>query len=138
MPASSVSAPVNVAEVMAGRARICYNCPRHKQGWMMINRRMLWAAILGLTTAATASADVLLIERTEQAQRAAVPKNGLTMAQVEAQYGAPTERLSPVAGNKPAHPAITRWRYPAYTVYFEKQRVISAVLTPTTAVAARR
>ena len=50
----------------------------------MTNRRMLAAAILGLTTAATAWADVLLIERTEQAQRASVPTNGLTMAQVEA------------------------------------------------------
>lgn len=123
---------------MAGPTHICYNCPRHKQGWMMFNRRMMMAAILGLATAATANADVLLIERTEQAQRASVPKNGLTMAQVEAQYGVPSERLSPVAGNKPAHPAITRWRYPSYTVYFEKQRVISTVLTPSTAVAARR
>jgi hypothetical protein len=123
---------------MAGPARICYNCPRHKQGWIMFKRCMTMAAILGLATAATASADVLLIERTEQAQRASVPKNGLTMAQVEAQYGAPSERLAPVAGYKPAHPAITRWRYPSYTVYFEKQRVISTVLTPTTAVAARR
>lgn len=104
----------------------------------MFNRRMVTAAILGLATTFSASADVLLIERTEQAQRASVPRNGLTMSQVEAAYGAPSERLAPVAGNKPAHPAITRWRYPAYTVYFEKQRVISTVLTPTTAVAQRR
>jgi hypothetical protein len=110
---------------------------RHKQGWTMTNRRMLAAAILGLTTAATAWADVLLIERTEQAQRASVPTNGLTMAQVEARFGAPSERMPPVAGYKPAHPAITRWRYPAFMVYFENQRVISTVLAPTSAVASR-
>lgn len=88
-------------------------------------------AIAGVFAGAWADpavADVLLIERAEQAQRAPVPRNGLTMAEVEARYGAPGERLAPVAGYKAAHPAITRWRYPGFTVYFENQRVISTVL----------
>lgn len=83
-------------------------------------------------------ADVLLIERTEQARRAALPGQGQSMAQVEASHGTPIEKLPPVAGNKPQHPPITRWRYRDYTVYFEHQRVISTVLNPTTAVAAGR
>jgi hypothetical protein len=94
-------------------------------------RHAVRAALLATIASAfagSAFADVLLIERAEQAQRAPVPRNGLTMAQVEAQYGAPSERLAPVAGYKPAHPAITRWRYPGFTVYFENQRVISTVL----------
>jgi len=91
-----------------------------------------------LAAALPAQADVLLIERTEQAQRAALPAQGQSMAQVEASHGVPIEKLPPVAGNKPAHPPITRWRYRDYTVYFEHQRVISTVLNPTTAIAAGR
>jgi hypothetical protein len=91
-----------------------------------------------LAAAMPVRADVLLIERTEQAQRAVLPSQGQSMAQVEASHGSPIEKLAPVAGNKPAHPPITRWRYRDYTVYFEHQRVISAVLNPTTAVAAGR
>lgn len=102
---------------------------------MTTGLRIAMAALL-LAATLPASADVLLIERTEKAAQATLPKNGLTMAQVEARFGAPSERLSPVAGNKPAHPAITRWRYAGYTVYFEKQRVISTVLDSPTPVAA--
>ncbi|MBX3724634.1 MAG: hypothetical protein KF823_01795 [Xanthomonadales bacterium] len=94
----------------------------------MRNRSMLLAGLLGLGLALPAAADVLLIERAEQAQRAGMPANGQTMAQVERRFGAPLEKLAPVAGNKPAHPPITRWRYAGYTVYFEHQRVISTVL----------
>jgi hypothetical protein len=104
---------------------------------------MRGSAVLFVFAAALAApwsvhADVLLIERTEQAQRAALPSQGQTMAQVEASHGVPIEKLPPVAGNKPAHPPITRWRYRDYTVYFEHQRVISTVLNPTTAIAAGR
>ncbi|MDZ3823716.1 MAG: hypothetical protein U0S76_08940 [Pseudoxanthomonas sp.] len=94
----------------------------------MHNRYLLLASLLGLGAALPASADVLLIERAEQAQRAGLPANGLTMAQVEARFGAPLEKLAPVAGYKPDHPPITRWRYAGHTVYFEHQRVISTVL----------
>lgn len=85
-------------------------------------------ALAGAMAASSAFADVLLIERAEQAQRAPVPRNGMTMAEVESRYGAPLDRLAPVAGYKRAHPAITRWRYGGFTVYFENQRVISTVL----------
>lgn len=93
------------------------------------------AVLLAALASAPASADVLLIERTEQAQRSSLPANGLTMSQVESRYGVPEQKLPPVAGYKADHPAITRWHYPAYTVYFENQRVISAVLDSPTPVA---
>ena len=41
-------------------------------------------------------------------------------------FGAPNER-HPAVGT----PAITRWDYPAFAVYFEKDRVIHAVVMPT-------
>lgn len=102
----------------------------------MASRFVVFALACGLSL--PAAADVLLIEHAEQGQRASLPRNGLTMSQVEAQFGVPSEKVAPVAGYKPAHPAITRWRYAGYTVYFENQRVISSVLNSTTPVASRR
>lgn len=99
---------------------------------------VLAMALTGFAASAPVLADVLLIERAEQAQRAALPANGLTMSQVEARFGAPLEKLPPVAGNKPQHPPITRWNYTNFSVYFEHSRVISAVLNPTTSVVDRR
>jgi hypothetical protein len=101
----------------------------------MLKNRIVLTVAIALAASTTAWADVLLIERAEQAQRSALPKNGQSMNQVRAEYGVPEQELAPVAGNKPAHPAITRWRYPGYTVYFENQRVINAVLNSPTPVA---
>ena len=71
--------------------------------------------------------DVLLIDRVRQENSAVLPARGMTMAQVQARYGAPADRLDPRGGQKRAWPTINRWRYPAFTVYFEKTRVIDAV-----------
>jgi hypothetical protein len=53
----------------------------------------------------------------------------MSMAQVQARYGAPAGRLDPRGGQKRAWPTINRWSYPAFTVYFEKDKVIDAVAT---------
>jgi len=53
------------------------------------------------------------------------PGRGMTMKTVEAKYGAPQER-HPAVGQPP----ITRWDYPAFTVFFENERVIHAVVNP--------
>lgn len=93
-------------------------------------RRILQIGMLStmLTVAATASADTLLVERAARA-KGAVPERGMTMDAVESQWGEPQERLAPVPA-KPTkrNPPITTWRYPAFTVYFEHQRVVAAVL----------
>lgn len=80
-----------------------------------------------LALAGTASAEKLLIERVQEENKAALPARGMTMAQVEAKYGAPSERLDPRGGQKRQWPTINRWVYPAFTVYFEKSKVIDAV-----------
>lgn len=80
-----------------------------------------------LAFAAPASADTLLIERTQRLDQAAVPARGASMAQVEARYGAPAQRLDPRGGQKSQWPTINRWSYPQFTVYFEKDRVIDVV-----------
>ena len=91
--------------------------------------RTLRSLLLALCVAVsgTASAgDTLLIQRVQE-EPGNLPARGLRMADVEARYGAPAERLDRRGGQKRAWPAIVRWVYPAFTVYFEQGRVIDAV-----------
>lgn len=67
--------------------------------------------------------DVLLIERIQRTAQVDRPRNGMSMAAVEARYGRPEQRLGPVG-----QPPITRWVYPDFTVHFEHDRVITAVV----------
>ena len=78
----------------------------------------------GLAMTAAVRADVLLLDGIQQeaATQAQRPERGLTMAQVESEFGAPTEKLAAVG-----EPPITRWEYPGFIVYFEHQYVIHAV-----------
>jgi hypothetical protein len=90
--------------------------------------RLRTASLLALfVLAGTASAETLLIDRVQQENKAALPTRGMTMAQVEARFGAPADRLDPRGGQKRQWPTINRWSYPAFTVYFEKNKVIDAV-----------
>jgi hypothetical protein len=52
------------------------------------------------------------------------PSPGMTMQKVEEKFGAPTERHDAVGT-----PPITRWDYQNFSVFFEKDRVIHAVVT---------
>lgn len=89
---------------------------------------LAFSAAAMLAIAGSASADVLLIQRVEAKTQVAVPERGLTMAQVEQRFGAPSERLDPRGGQKGQWPTINRWVYPQFTVYFERDRVINVVL----------
>ena len=51
------------------------------------------------------------------------PARGMTMEQVVKNFGLPEQEHIPVG-----QPPITRWVYPQFTVYFEQQYVIQAVL----------
>jgi hypothetical protein len=81
---------------------------------------MLFALAAGV-----ARADTLLIDGVESdAQSASArPKPGLTMTAVESTYGAPAQKRGTVG-----QPPITRWDYPGFSVYFEHDRVIHAVV----------
>lgn len=52
-----------------------------------------------------------------------VPGRGMSMAQVEARFGAPDKKI-PAVGKPP----ISRWIYNNYTVYFEYNLVIDSVI----------
>ncbi|MGH8051389.1 MAG: hypothetical protein ACREPB_12075 [Arenimonas sp.] len=84
--------------------------------------------LLSLTATATL-ADTLLIERVQTEQATALPKRGNSMAQVEAKFGAPQQKLSAVGGGSRRTPPITRWVYANFSVYFENSHVVDAVLT---------
>ncbi|HEY4583858.1 MAG TPA: hypothetical protein VIG88_13515 [Lysobacter sp.] len=89
-------------------------------------RHALAVTAFVLMSAGTARAETLLIERVQQ-ERGAMPARGASAGEVEKRFGAPTDRLDPAGGQKRQWPAIQRWVYPAFTVYFEKGRVIDAV-----------
>jgi len=67
--------------------------------------------------------DVLLIDRVDSTGHVNTPKKGTIMSTVESQYGTPQDKSGPV-GNPP----ITSWVYDQFTVYFEYQHVIHAVV----------
>jgi hypothetical protein len=91
----------------------------------MCAHRWILAAALALTlgTAATAMADELQMPSSDSSVTGQ-PARGLTMDKVEAKFGAPTRRV-PAVGEPP----ITRWEYPGFVVFFERDRVLHTVTT---------
>jgi len=88
-------------------------------------RKIVLAAVgiaCGLTLAPSFAQNLQMAEP-PAAAAAAAPARGLSMAQVEARFGAPAERYAAVG-----QPPITRWVYPSFVVYFEHQTVVHAVL----------
>ena len=53
----------------------------------------------------------------------ATPTRGMTMTEVATQFGAPATKI-PAIGNPP----ISRWEYPGFIVYFERDHVIHSVV----------
>lgn len=90
--------------------------------------RKTWQAAIATTLVGLALAPAFsqnLDMTAAPASRAGIPGRGLTMADVERQYGAPSDRIAAVG-----QPPIARWVYPAFVVYFEHNLVIHAVATP--------
>ena len=79
--------------------------------------------LLALGAAMPAFAETLSTGTGDPAAAADRPHRGSTMATVQGRYGEPTNRHAAV-GNPP----ITRWDYPQFSVYFENDRVLHAVL----------
>ena len=85
------------------------------------------APAIGLAQQVQVQGDVLLIERVQE-EPGNLPNRGMSMSQVEARFGAPSDRLDPRGGQKRQWPTINRWTYPAFTVYFERNKVIDVVM----------
>jgi hypothetical protein len=87
----------------------------------------LGLAALGSLYAAAVPAETIVVDDQVTVRDSNIdrPHGGMTMQAVEMRYGAPQERHSAVG-----KPPITRWDYPAFTVFFENDRVIHAVVNP--------
>lgn len=53
----------------------------------------------------------------------ATPTRGMTMTEVAGRFGTPVTKV-PAVGNPP----ISRWEYPGFIVYFERDHVIHSVI----------
>jgi hypothetical protein len=82
--------------------------------------------LLALSAATPALAETLSTDTGNPAASGGQPNRGSSMAAVQGRFGEPTQRHATV-GNPP----ITRWDYPQFSVYFEHDRVLHAVLVRT-------
>lgn len=91
--------------------------------------RILAALLCGCAVASAALADTIVVNDQVQVRQsqARVPKRGLTMGEVEKQFGAPVTRHPTVGGGSPRQPPITRWDYNGFSVIFERDRVVDSV-----------
>jgi hypothetical protein len=91
-----------------------------------MHTRTFAALLLGCALAGTAAAETIVVNDQVQVAPSQVdrPKRGSTMGDVEKHFGAPVNR-HPTVGQPP----ITRWDYNGFSVFFEKDRVIDAVVT---------
>src|SRR5687768_16343751 len=93
-------------------ARLCVQSLVH-WGVHAMNVRIAAIPLFALlATSGAVSADTLLIERVQEETQVEMPVRGQIMAQVEANYGAPAEKLDPQGGQKRQWPTINRWVYP--------------------------
>jgi hypothetical protein len=93
--------------------------------------RILVAMLCGCAGTGAALADTVVVNDQVQVREADVnlPKRGLTMNEVEKQFGAPVTRHPTVGGSSAHQPPITRWDYSGFAVIFERDRVVDAVVT---------
>jgi hypothetical protein len=93
-----------------------------------MRKDLLIIALALLAAAGTAAADVLAVPETSARSSVTLPAKGVTMAAVEKKYGMPASKRPAVGGDSPKHPPITRWDYEGFSVIFENDRVIDAVI----------
>ncbi len=82
--------------------------------------------LLALSAATPALAETLSTDTGNPAATGGQPNRGSTMAAVQGRFGEPTQRHATIGS-----PPITRWDYPQFSVYFEHDRVLHAVLVRT-------
>jgi hypothetical protein len=85
-----------------------------------MHTRILVALLCGCATETIVVNDQVQVRETQLDR----PKRGSTMGEVEKHFGAPVTRHATVG-----KPPITRWDYSGFSVFFEHDRVIHAVVT---------
>src|SRR3984893_17966609 len=92
--------------------------------------RILAALLCGCAAAGAAVADTLVVNDQVQVRESPLDraKRVSMMDEVGKHFGAPVA-CHPTVGGAPHQPPITRWDYSAFSVFFEHDRVIHAVVT---------
>lgn len=87
-------------------------------------RKLPAVFLLAVPIAGVAPAETIVVNDQVAVRESSVerPARGMTMAAVEARFGAPTSRHEAVG-----QPPITRWDYGEFSVFFEFERVVHAV-----------
>ena len=83
---------------------------------------LLLALSAAVVTLSPAQAEVISL-KANAALDVPRPTRGMTMHQVESQFGAPSEK-HPAVGQPP----ITRWDYDTFSVFFEHELVLHSVV----------
>lgn len=85
----------------------------------------LFGCLALVTSGMTLADEVALPEKPAETATApvTVPARGISKRTVEAQFGAPTERHAAIGT-----PPITRWDYGSFSVFFEYDHVVHAVV----------
>jgi hypothetical protein len=92
---------------------------------MLARNLKLSVIAIALALAAPAISETLAIDGQVSVKATGVetPLRGSTMSAVEAKFGAPANKGSPVGS-----PPITKWFYPNFVVVFEHDKVLHAVV----------
>ena len=99
--------------------------PAGEETFMLARNLKLTLVAVGLVLAAPAFSETLAVDGQLAVKPSGVetPQRGSTMSAVEAKFGAPANKSSPVG-----KPAITKWFYPNFVVVFENDKVLHAVV----------
>jgi hypothetical protein len=99
--------------------------PTGEESFMLARNLKLTLVAVGLVLAAPAFSETLAVDGQLAVKASGVetPVRGSTMSAVEAKFGAPANKSSPVGS-----PPITKWFYPNFVVVFENDKVLHAVV----------
>jgi hypothetical protein len=89
---------------------------------------LLIAPLCAVALAAHADALQMPESKTGEAAPLALPAKGASMQTVVKQFGQPAHKHPAAGGGKPEHPPITRWDYDGFSVFFERNHVVDAVI----------
>jgi hypothetical protein len=94
----------------------------------MSHRTLLISAVLAAAAslAGLAQADIIAVDSGIAVRESdgIAPARGMTMSQVASKFGEPVSKV-PAVGKPP----ISRWEYPSFVVYFERDHVIHSVVS---------
>lgn len=92
-------------------------------------RAMLLTLTLHLLLGGPVAADELVVEHMQSAPAIPTPQPGQTMDNVRRHFGNPVvEQPTVSVDGGPFQPPITRWDYEAFSVVFERDRVVHSVV----------